>query len=87
MHTKGPWETSMGYIRAGSLKIANLSDGTAFEGTWKSAEQCANARLIASSPDLLEALEACQVRVFMHEGSENEAYQKARAAIQKARES
>ena len=30
---------------------------------------------------LLEALKLCQVRIFMAEGSENEAYQLARAAI------
>jgi hypothetical protein len=40
--------------------------------------------LCAAAPDLLEALKLCQVRVFMNEGSENEAYQAARKAIAQA---
>lgn len=48
------------------------------------ADHEANARLIAASPMLLEALKLCQVRVFMLEGSENEAYRAATSAISAA---
>jgi len=57
-HTPGPWDISQGYIWASARKVANLSDGTAFEGAWTDPEQNANASLIAASPDLLAALRA-----------------------------
>jgi hypothetical protein len=43
----------------------------------------ANARLIASGPELLEALKTAQVRIFMLEGASDE-YEKARAVIAQA---
>lgn len=60
-HTPGPWSYSMGYIRSGARKIANLSDGTDFEGRWTDPEQNANARRIVRAvnchADLLAALQ------------------------------
>lgn len=48
-HTPGPWHIAgKGTIRAGDGWIANIH--------WRNRE--ANARLVASAPDLLEALEA-----------------------------
>jgi hypothetical protein len=40
--------------------------------------------LMRAAPALLAALKLCQVRVFMAEGSENEAYQAASAALDAA---
>ena len=37
--------------------------------------------LHATTAGLLAALKLCQVRVFMHDGSENKAYQTANTAI------
>ena len=42
-------------------------------------------RLEKAAPAMLEALKLCQVRLFMLEGSENEAYQQANAAINQAK--
>lgn len=63
-HTPGPWEVrpdedGRGYFRirgtrlARLFKVANVLFGSAFDR----AEALANARLIAASPELLEALE------------------------------
>ena len=41
----------------------------------------ATAKLLASAPALLEALKVCQSAIFMAEGSENDAYRQAGAAI------
>ncbi len=54
------------------------------DATENEAEDLANARLIAAAPELLHALHLCQIRVFMLEGSENEAYEAARVAIARA---
>ena len=43
-----------------------------------------DARLITAAPDLLDALKICQVRIFVLDGSENNEYQSAEAAISKA---
>jgi hypothetical protein len=83
-HTPGPW------------RVHKDPEGQLFilgPGTKRDADCIATispaykhrARLIAAAPELLEALKLCQVRVFMAEGSENEAYRAARAAIAKAK--
>lgn len=77
-----PWTVDgEGHVRdAHDLIFAKVWGGT---GMGEDVE-VATGRLVAAAPDLLEALKLCQVRVFMAEGSENEAYQKASAAITKA---
>ena len=89
-HTKGPWKVLDGYARTvidskdryicatkGGRKRKNPISGRGYVST---DEAHANARLIASSPELLEALEA-MVRGDRGAGS------KAESAIQKASKS
>ena len=81
-HTQGPWmimEDADGEvsIQTETLKICTVG----FASVFPIAE--ADARLIASAPDLLEALKACQVRLFMLDGSGPE-YQQAGRAIDHA---
>lgn len=76
--TPGPWEKHKeigNWIMAGHLHVATIP--RAADGDWSQA----NARLIAASPDLLEALEA----VIAEADYKTVAYDKARAAIAKAR--
>ena len=90
-HTPGPWKyaphlCSDGYRVFVPHEADNdQHDAIADLETWQTPEQTeANARLIAAAPDLLQAVKLLQVRVFMAEGSENEEYRMATAAIQKA---
>ncbi len=84
-YTKGSWTIKT--EKSGEIFIA--SDGEEryiaqlfYTGHPESIKE--DAHLIAAAPDLLEALKLCRVRVFMADGSENEAYQKAFQAIAKA---
>jgi hypothetical protein len=53
-HTPGPWDTSSTWnIMKGGTKIATLEQ---MPGNYES-ERMANARLISSAPDLLDALD------------------------------
>ena len=56
-HTPGPWE--LGYSDLGSQIISSADGYVAVVHYWSRPEQemKANARLIAASPDLLDALE------------------------------
>lgn len=77
-HTPGPWKVindSVWSVDAG-ICIVRFAGGNLVE------ESLENARLIASAPDLLEALRMAMCYVS-NEGSEEE-YQQARAAIAKA---
>ena len=62
-HTKGPWNQGVDFFKKPSNRIEDANgDVVAFaewhpEGTRDWALTVANARLIASAPDLLEALE------------------------------
>ena len=66
-HTPGPWEVMPRYWYQGFFKIHHKQRGKGVSSlmlarvtvrpSWKD-EQTANARLIASAPELLEALEA-----------------------------
>ena len=55
-HTPGPWTIGRGrrWITSGDVDIARIHDVSKIG----EAEAVANARLIASAPELLEALEA-----------------------------
>jgi hypothetical protein len=54
LHTPGPWQVSpYGNITSKSLTVAKVEQ---MPGNYESEKQ-ANARLIASAPDLLSALE------------------------------
>jgi hypothetical protein len=90
-HTNGPWrilseEVDRSYIRVrgtvpgGRYKIANVPT-VAYEGVpeWEAEETRANARLIASAPELLEALD-----LLLHDRTPW-TVSCARAAIAKAR--
>lgn len=92
-HTPGPWishgsprigtESHMGYcIQAGKMRgilIADLNPGTSSD---RISEVCeANARLIASAPELLEV---CKAMLNSVGADLDTAYESARAAIQKA---
>lgn len=61
-HTPGPWAyhntpTPFIHVAAGGLPICQIYTSTAHGQSM--GEQFANARLIASAPELLEALKAC----------------------------
>jgi len=57
-HTPGPWMSDDSEIYAGSVMIAETSPLTGDFGLGGfSANELANARLIAAAPELLEALE------------------------------
>ena len=65
-HTPGPWKvTKLGtMVRAGGTNIADC--GSSFNLRYKHEEMHANAALIASAPDLLEALEALFANQHVH---------------------
>ena len=96
-HTKGPWIVERSEIHDSEVVYINTDSGT-----WKQGEVCvlygdldtnlANARLIASAPDLLEALErlvlAFDVGDMMHttlNGRGYAALSESRKAIRNAK--
>lgn len=84
-HTPGPWTVNKSSPQAGIITAPNRSLGIA-EVFGGGSENEANARLIASSPELLEELQKCadwlarSTRV-----DDREIAADARAAIAKAR--
>jgi hypothetical protein len=65
-HTPGPWQTDGCHIKANGIRIAfavndvdEAVSGRDFEGYPRPQEAFANARLIATAPELLEALNEC----------------------------
>lgn len=79
-HTPGPWKIHQHQIFSGSSKLADLS----FRD-----DENANARLIASAPDLLSALEFLLADYIAIDGEELTGsaipVEKARAALRKAK--
>lgn len=99
-HTPGPWRANRFSITAagsvdtysgtvwGCIAYAEeLYDNSDLEGRqWStSGDREANARLIAASPDMLEALEALAEEVEEYELGNPNVLRKARAAVAKAR--
>lgn len=97
-HTPGPWVASKPdglahwNIRAGQLCIANVPDFIGSAVTMEHVGQGgANARLIASAPDLLEALNVAEAALYRLNGSDDlpgwlsGAVVNIRAAIAKAK--
>ncbi len=94
-HTSGKWEVKDGYLKSDCNKyIVPVVDGvdkpcigtiSTYNAEWE-----ANARLIASAPDLLEALERIkllQIRIGIEDGYDGkltDEYQIAKEAILKA---
>ena len=94
-HTKGAWHigegNGEGSIFADSGRTRLESDGTTLypicqvNNGWNEAEDAANARLIATAPELLEALRVAESELRYHAATRNsEALNIVRAAIQKA---
>lgn len=93
-HTPGPWKVEMKtMVMAGRRSICSAGGYSQNFDTEKvAAENQANARLIAAAPDMLEALEA-YIRVwgqppvdrFSYDSAWEDAWKKARAAINKAK--
>lgn len=57
IHTKGKWEVNpkaLRNVRCGSITVANCSSGQSGENE---EEEIANAKLIATAPEMLEGLE------------------------------
>lgn len=74
-YTPGPWKVIKNY----KYYYYNVVDNDGYSiGCINEKE---DATLIAAAPELLSALKLCQVRIFMLEGSENEVYRAATAAI------
>ena len=92
--TPGPWEANRWRVCAGcgeGERISVICD-TAHNMKTRTVENEANARLIAAAPDLLEAIDELTVVVGLTPVKSEElrdtlqkAYDKARAAIKKAR--
>lgn len=91
-YTPGPWETAGSGITVWSLDEM-VADCSPEDGEIPTSERQANARLIASAPELLEALEATVLHVEMplsgrdadwHEAG-TDILNRARTAIAKAR--
>jgi hypothetical protein len=96
-HTKGAWHigegNGEGSIFADSGRTRFESGGTTLypiceiNNGWNEAEDAANARLIATAPELLEALRVAESELRYHAATRNsEALTIVRAAIQKATE-
>ena len=71
-HTPGPWHAVGTQVETESDDVADICTcEPALFGQDKLprdyAEQCANARLIASAPDLLEALQTCMAALHWNE--------------------
>jgi len=90
-HTPGPWEWVPGKRSfQGSIEpdICDFGDDTTYYPTEGAPPNLANARLIAASPCLLEALERCLNFIENTEsemGDTLECGEQARAAIAKAK--
>ncbi len=73
-HTPGPWGYSEGEIYRGNNPIASVIP--TFGWFNKTEEDEANARLIASAPEMLTALRVCLTELedwnFAHEASEGQ---------------
>jgi len=82
-HTNGPWEVSFSQINAGKHECIVQFGFNIRENP----KALANARLIAASPDMLEALELLIKDFADYPASERPclAFDKAHAAIAKAR--
>ena len=88
-HTPGPWKANFAisgsvYIFGGDRNFACVFD------EWRDeSNQEANANLIAAAPDLLEALEEllslCQRQEDFHDDGDGCMFERASAAIAKAR--
>lgn len=55
-HTPGPWSTQEGYDRESGLKLTRVLFGASIVAECYGINSAANARLIASAPDLLAVL-------------------------------
>lgn len=83
-HTPAPWQTDRNSVHTGSIAIIHHCLDNDWVDVWSEKwpeteeEQEANARLIASAPDLLEALQGLVLPI------NNKAHNAARAAIAKA---
>ena len=79
-HTPGPWEVSNLLRSYGSVYVRADRNFVRIYDEWKSEEmQLANARLIASAPELLEALQNLDANPEL-----TSAWLQASAAIAKA---
>lgn len=61
-HTAGEWSTTAYYDgkqSKGQIILSDATGKTLIGEIYSNKEQDANARLIASAPDLLEALQSC----------------------------
>ncbi|PWJ80591.1 hypothetical protein C7441_112133 [Pseudaminobacter salicylatoxidans] len=78
--TPGPW-TYAGRLGFGHLIDPNIAVAYGGEGSGRTDQGEANARLISAAPDLLVALKEA---VAFHDGEDNETLASWRAAIAKA---
>ena len=88
-HTPGPWKAN--FAISGSVYIfgGDRNFVCVFNEWRDEANQEANANLIAAAPDLLEALEEllsmCQRQEDFHDDGDGRMFERASAAIAKAR--
>ena len=79
-HTPGPWILNLSSIDGISQELGNIQICLLSTTRWSYPDQGknkmlekesgANARLIASAPDLLEMLKKAQARLFMSQGND-----------------
>ena len=85
-HTPGPWAFRLEAVRTVIYHTADIGEKAIAVGAGSYPDHVANARLIASAPDLLEACEAALIFIANTRGKPAELYRgKLRKAIAKAR--
>ena len=89
---EGPWETDRNNVHTGQIAVIHHCDGNDWVEIWSplacwatEAHREASARLTAAAPDLYAALMECAARICVDEGVNSPTFQKARAALAKAR--
>lgn len=89
-HTPGPWRIgNVGDCVIADLEVENGTDqneSRAYYGGYLVCESAtkANVRLIATAPELLEALQECADKLYQYDGPASDVVERARAAIAKA---
>ena len=83
-HTKGPWNAKGYSIWGPKSKETKIGLVANTMSSYPAPECEANARLIAASPDLYEALKVCAFLIEAYDGLDSPEFKQASAALAKA---